>query len=450
VSIRFEMTLKKSFLTYLKNTLGIPDNAGILLAISGGVDSMCMLNLFENTSYRIVVAHVNFQLRGEDSNGDELMIKNRCKEQGIVFQSKKFETVEYAKMHKISTQMAARDIRFTYFNQLMEELSLDFIATAHHAEDSLETALLNLIRGTGLSGLKGILPRQNNLIHPLLFVQKEEILAFAVENKLKWREDSSNVSIKYKRNFIRHKVVPLLKEQNPQIASNFLQTSKRITDSLDFIERQAKLFMEENILKGNEDWRIKKSVFFNPDYKVLVEYWLETFGFNYSSMDSILHSEDSLSGTHFLSSSHLLNIDRDFIIVSILKEKEKFYELITEDIKFLEGDFGRLTFERIKEYPPKHDLTKENYAFMDLTKLKFPLILRNWELGDRIIPFGMKGSKKVSDFLIDCKMPLPEKEKVLVLCSDNEIIWILNHRVSANAAIDEKSSRMLKVSILLS
>lgn len=440
------MALKKSFLTYLKNTLEIPENAGILLAISGGVDSMCMLKLFENTSYRLLVAHVNFQLRKEDSIGDELMIKNYCKEKSIPFQSNKFETLEYAQKYKISTQMAARDIRFGYFNQLLKAYNLDFIATAHHAEDSLETALLNLTRGTGLSGLKGILPKQNNLIRPLLFVQKAEILAFAEENQLKWREDSSNISIKYKRNFLRHKVIPLLKEQNPQITSNFLQTSKRVSESLDFIERQSNLFIDKNVREINEKWWIEKLVLFNSDNKVLVEFWLESFGFNYAAINSILLSEKSLSGTQFMSPTHLLNIDRDFIIVSILKEKVIVNELIKDDVKFFTGHFGRLTFETINEYPDKEDLMFKQYAFLDLSKLKFPLNLRNWEQGDKFVPFGMKESKKISDFLIDQKVPLPEKEKVLVLCSENEIVWVLDYRVSALAAIDKNSSNILKIS----
>lgn len=440
------MALKKSFLTYLKNTLEIPENAGILLAISGGVDSMCMLKLFENTSYRLLVAHVNFQLRKEDSIGDELMIKNYCKEKSIPFQSNKFETLEYAQKYKISTQMAARDIRFGYFNQLLKAYNLDFIATAHHAEDSLETALLNLTRGTGLSGLKGILPKQNNLIRPLLFVQKAEILAFAEENQLKWREDSSNISIKYKRNFLRHKVIPLLKEQNPQITSNFLQTSKRVSESLDFIERQSNLFIDKNVREINEKWWIEKLVLFNSDNKVLVEFWLESFGFNYAAINSILLSEKSLSGTQFMSPTHLLNIDRDFIIVSILKEKVIVNELIKDDVKFFIGHFGSLTFETINEYPDKEDLMFKQYAFLDLSKLKFPLNLRNWEQGDKFVPFGMKESKKISDFLIDQKVPLPEKEKVLVLCSENEIVWVLDYRVSALAAIDKNSSNILKIS----
>jgi tRNA(Ile)-lysidine synthase len=439
------MTLKKSFLTYLKNTLKIPDNAGILLAISGGVDSMCMLRLFENTRYRLMVAHVNFQLRGEDSTGDELLIKNYCQDREIGFQSIRFDTLLYARENKISTQMAAREFRYPWFNQLLENFHLDYIATAHHAEDSLETALLNLTRGTGLSGLKGILPKQGKLIRPLLFAQKSDIMAFAEIEKIEWREDSSNASDKYKRNFIRHQVVPLLKEQNPKLAFNFLQTSKRIADNLEFIERLAQEFITKNVNISSNVNSIQKELFFNADNRVLVEFWLENFNFNYTSIDAILNSKESLSGSQFLSETHKLIIDREAVFVFTNKDKTEVKLLIDEHTSGLNGDFGHLTFELISEFPTKVELTNSSLAFLDLTKLKFPLVLRNWALGDKFNPYGMKGSKLISDFLIDLKITLLEKEKVLVLCSDEDIVWVLGHRTSAIAAIESNTSNVLKI-----
>jgi tRNA(Ile)-lysidine synthase len=437
--------LEHTFLTYLKNTLAIPENAGILLAISGGVDSMCMLRLFERSNYRIMVAHVNFQLRSEDSLGDELMIKNYCSKHKIGFQSIKFDTLKYAKENKVSTQMAARELRYPWFESLLAIHQLDFVATAHHSEDSLETALLNLVRGTGLSGLKGILPKQGRLIRPLLFAKKDEIMEFAKREAIEWREDSSNASDKYKRNFIRHQVIPLLKELNPKATENFQNTSKRVSSALNFIEEQKRRFVNKHVKNHLGFLCVVKKVFFHSNNEVLITSWLEDFGFNYTQITDILHAEKSLSGTQFASNSHILIIDREVVSVDFLNEEMPVEILIDKSTIEIDNAFCHLDFQTRTEFPSKDLLINTSKAFLDLNKLKYPLILRPWKQGDRFIPYGMKGSKLVSDYLIDEKISMLIKPKILVLCSGEDIVWLMNYRVSAIAAIDKNSNNILVI-----
>jgi tRNA(Ile)-lysidine synthase len=438
--------LEQTFLTYLKNTLAIPENAGILLTISGGVDSMCMLRLFERSNYKIMVAHVNFQLRAEDSVGDELMIQNYCHEHKIGFESIKFDTLEYAKENKISMEMAARELRYTWFETLLKKYKLDYIATAHHAEDSLETAILNLVRGTGLSGLKGILPMQGNLIRPLLFAQKNEILEFAKLEKIVWREDSSNASDKYKRNFIRHQVIPLFKELNPRVTENFLTTSKRVSTALKFIEVQKKQLIKEYVNSRSGSFYINKLIFFQKENEILITACLEDFGFNYVQITDILRSEKSLSGTRFFSDTYVLGIDREEVNICLLNDSLPVEIFIEKSTIEIDDVFGHLRFKTINNFPSKELLFDTSMAFLDLNKIKFPLVLRNWKQGDRFVPYGMKGSKLVSDYLIDEKVPLHEKQKVLVLCSGEEIVWLMNYRVSSIAAINNESDNILVIS----
>lgn len=434
------------FLTYLKTTIKVSDSDGILLTVSGGVDSMCMLRLFEATKYRVVVAHCNFSLRGEDSDGDEEMIRNYCEQREISFETTKFDTLAFASQHKISTQMAARDLRYPWFESLLLKHDLKWIATAHHAQDSLETALLNLTRGTGISGLKGILPKSANLIRPLLFANKEAIKAFAEENKIPWREDSSNASDKYNRNHVRHHVIPLLEKLNPKLVKNFHQTSSRVNNALTYIKNELERFKEKHLEIQNDGFKVAFEVFFDEKKKAIVEFWLEELGFNYDVSTSILAAKDSLSGSQFMSANHRLLIDRETVIVTSLSKKmKKVLIKIDVSLKEVKSDFGSLFFTERSLFVSRNELVKKNKAFLDASKLRYPLTLRNWEKGDVFQPYGMKGKKKVSDYLIDEKIPISEKEKTMVLCSGDEIVWLVGQRISEKFKIDKTTSEVLEV-----
>ncbi|MCL4140017.1 UNVERIFIED_CONTAM: hypothetical protein GTU68_054145 [Idotea baltica] len=407
---------------------------------------MCMLRLFEGTKYKLVVAHCNFSLRAESSDGDEDMIRAYCKERSITFESIKFDTLAYADEHKVSTQMAARDLRYPWFESLLKQYGLKWIATAHHAQDSVETALLNLTRGTGLSGLKGILPKSGNLIRPLLFAKKADIISFAEQNEIPWREDSSNASDKYKRNHIRHHVIPLLEELNPKLLENFANTGTRLNNALIYIKSEFGLFKKKYLRNENGSIVIDAEVFFNPEKATLIEFWLGELNFNYDAISAMLASKDSLSGSQFLSKSHRLLFDRETVIVTLREHTVPKIELsidsLTEELEF---DLGKLTFQKLSKFPPKEDLLNPNKAFLNMAHLAYPITLRNWQKGDVFQPFGMKGKKKVSDFLIDEKVPVSEKEKTLVLCSGNEVIWIVGKRISEKIKIDRSTSEVLEI-----
>ncbi|AWV98554.1 tRNA lysidine(34) synthetase TilS [Arcticibacterium luteifluviistationis] len=434
------------FLTYLKTTIKISEFDGLLLAVSGGVDSMCMLRLFEGTKYKVVVAHCNFSLRGEHSDGDEELIKAYCSQRGIKFETIKFDTLGYAAEQKISMEMAARDLRYTWFEGLLKKHKLQWIATAHHAQDSLETALLNLTRGTGLSGLKGILPKTDRVIRPLLFAKKDDIKAFAEQEGIPWREDSSNASDKYNRNHVRHHVIPLLEKLNPKVVENFHHTSSRVTNALDYIKNELLVFKRDYLKTTEDSISIASDVFFDESKATLVEFWLEELGFNYDTTISVLASKESLSGSQFFSASHRLLIDRETVIVTLISQKTEMLDIeIPNDSEDVECIFGNLKFKVFSDLPSKEELIKPTKAFLNVAKLNYPLKLRKWQKGDVFQPFGMKGKKKVSDFLIDEKVPVSEKEKVMVLCSDREIVWLLGYRISENFKIDKSTSQLLEV-----
>lgn len=436
--------MKKAFLTYLKNTIRIPEKSGVLLAVSGGVDSMTMLQLFENTTFNVVVAHCNFFLRGSDSDGDERMIAKYCEEKGIVFKNIKFKTLEEAKKRKISTQMVARELRYEWFDKLLKEEKLDFIATAHHAEDSFETALLNLTRGTGISGLKGILPKSGNMIRPILFAEKQAILTYANKNNIPWREDSSNTSDKYKRNFVRHQVLPLLQKLNPKMFQGFLQTGERVSLAFDFLRTSSEKFIKEKVHAKDKELSMALSDFFNPENRAMIDFWLDSLNFNYSTISSIFRSQEYISGTQFLSSSRQLLIDRDKVIILPFSDSHVVNLEIDEGLKELDLGMYRLRMEKNRIFPTDEDLKNPNRAFLNYTKLKFPLTLRNWRKGDSFNPFGMKGNKLVSDFLIDEKVPLHLKKKTLVLCSGDEVVWILGHRIADGYKVEKADQEIVK------
>ncbi len=406
---------------------------------------MSLLHLFQKTEYTILVAHCNFSLRGEDSDGDQAMIRKYCESHKIAFETVKFDTAKEAEMAGVSTQMIARSLRYDWFNELKQKLDLGFVATAHHSGDSLETALLNLTRGTGIKGLKGILPLKNELLRPLLFTNKETIRAYAEKEQIPYREDSSNASDKYHRNFIRHKVMPLLESINPNLRVGFLQTSERVAKALDFIEQKTEKFKKAYILKENGFDKILQKDFFEPENRVPLEFWLDELGFNYDTVNAIFKEEVRISGKQFKSPTHQLTFDRESILVNVLSSIDDIRIEISMEETAIDTKFGVLKLKVIDEFPPLESLKMQCKAYLDFSKLKFPLILRNWRKGDRFKPFGMKHSKLISDFLIDQKIALPVKEKTMVICSDNEIIWVVGYRISDNYKVNKSCSKLLEL-----
>lgn len=417
------------FLQFIKKHALIDSKAKVLLAISGGVDSMLLWSLVEASNIDYAIAHCNFQLRGEDSDGDEAFVKQRAARLDIDCQIKKFDTESYATINKVSTQMAARDLRYAWFETLCDQHGYSKIFLAHHANDDVETLMLNMARGTSIKGLTGMDAIGGRLVRPLLEITKDEILDFARSNGISWREDSSNAEVYYKRNFVRKEIIPAFESLNP----DFLHTMKRnIAKNKEVAKLIANLIaqLKSDIVSFDETgFSIKKSDLINRDIGAYVlSELLKEFGFNYTQADEMISGLDGLAGKVYRSPSHELVVDRGLLKGRMIDEVQNQHYLVEANDHLMTDGF-EYTSSIMEGEGIQIDKTSVN-AMFDLDKLKFPLLLRKWREGDKFRPLGMKGQKLVSDLLVDLKLSVFEKEFVYVLSSEEEIVWVVGCRIS--------------------
>lgn len=424
-----------------KEKLFMPDNK-ILLAVSGGIDSVVMAELFFLAGYDFGIAHCNFKLRGNDSDKDEKFVKDIAAKFKIPFFIKRFDTFKYSDENKISIQMAARELRYYWFTELLKKEDYKYTATAHHCNDSIETFFINLIRGTGISGLHGILPKQGNVIRPLLFAGRDEIEAFQKENKIKFREDKSNLSDKYLRNKIRHKLLPVIKEIEPDIEKVMQKNISRFaeTENIYFKEiekKKKKVVKEKNekiIILIDELQKLK------PLKTYLYEFLL-AYNFGFADVENITISLEGISGKQFFSPTHRLLKDRNSLIITPLTDNK------IQDIFINKSDKEILSPLRLKINIEKNIVisSDKNIACLDYSKLEFPLLLRKWKRGDVFVPFGMTGKKKLSDFFIDQKLSIIQKEQIWLLCSGENIVWIVGHRIDNRYRVTKNTKRVFRL-----
>ncbi len=440
----------ESFLKYIKEQKLIDPSDKILLAVSGGVDSVVLCKLLHQAKIKFAIAHCNFTLRGEESDEDELFVEGLAEQYNVAFHSISFDTNSFAKKNKLSVQVAARELRYKWFDEIKTQFNFTLIATAHHQDDSIETFFINLLRGSGIRGLHGILPKQGDIIRPLLFVNKVEIETFAKKNKLKFRRDSSNNTDKYLRNKIRHKLIPLLNTINPSANKNIADTIENLREVeaiyLKSIEKKKLKIVEEK--NGLVKISIKELEKLKPLSAYLFEY-LYPLGFNSKMIDDILESLNSESGKQFFSGTHRLIKDRNYLIISTNEKiiDSKNINIIVSQKEIKVGS-NKIVFKKML-HSKKVDLkVSKDIAQIDFEKLKFPLQLRKWEHGDTFHPIGMKGKKKLSDFFIDQKFSLIEKENTMVLISDNKIVWIVGHRIDDRFKITDKTKQIYFANLL--
>lgn len=417
----------------------------ILLAVSGGLDSMVMLNLFKRSNYTIGVAHCNFQLRGSEAEEDERFVADACKAADVPFFVKKFNTRDYATANKLSIQAAARELRYAWFQELMSEERFAFLATAHHVNDSLETVLLKWIHGSSLESFAGIPVRNKKVIRPMLFATRTQLADFASEKGIMWRNDSSNDSDDYQRNFIRHQVVPRLKEINPALESTFLHGLKKITGELEFLRTQLEQWKAEHIHQKVGQVFINKAALLNATFSdSLLWRVVREYGFNIDQCHDMMQAMQSQSGKKFIGTSHLLTLDRDHIIISPYDDA---YEAVTirEKNESVVRGVWEISIERTTS---KEISTSSIVASLDADKVKFPITWRYWQPGDSFYPLGMENRKKLSDFLIDRKIPLADKNGISVLESDGEIIWVVGHRIDNRYKITPETKSVVTFSVL--
>ena len=432
-----------AFQNHIKSNQLFQPTDKILLAVSGGKDSMAMLHLFVAAKMSIGVAHCNFQLRAKAAHEDEDFVKQTCQQLNVPFHSIKFDTANYAEKNKISTQMAARELRYNWFEEIKNTHHYHSIATAHHQNDVAETMLINLTKGSGLSGLHGIKAKNNNVVRPLLCFTSDEIQQYIKNNNIVFREDQSNASVKYVRNKIRHEVLPRLTEINPNIietlnkaATHFSATENILNQKIE--EEKKRCFTTENeLIKINIEYLQQ----LHP-LTTYLYYFLSPYHFNFDDCEQIALSLNGNSGKQFFSTTHQLIKDRAFLLLSPKTENQPEPIIIHTINDFTESPIN-IKFELIKNKNTTFK-TAKNLAYLDTDKIAFPLYFRKWKEGDSFTPFGMKGKKKLSDYFIDEKFSIPEKEATWLLTDKNDnIIWIVNSRTDDNFRVSEQTKTIL-------
>ncbi|GAA0761612.1 tRNA lysidine(34) synthetase TilS [Psychroflexus lacisalsi] len=415
-----------------------------IIAISGGIDSVVLAHLCHSLNLNFSLAHCNFKLREEESDKDAQFIKGLANSLKCQFFIKEFDTKETAKTNKNSIQITARNLRYNWFYELVKSTNHHYLVTAHHLNDSLETFIINLSRSTGIKGLSGI-PGKNDFIRrPLLTFTRNEIESFALEKKIEWTEDQSNKSTKYLRNKIRHQVVPTLMDLTPNFLKNFKSSLIKIQEAELLIEDYTHLLFKEIVNKKQNSYEIsieKLNSFSNQ--KAVLYQLLEGFGF--TEWDDVYHLKDAQTGKKVYSSTHQLIKDRENLILKTL-ESSAFETLkIKKDEKNIDVENLKLKVEEVSQLG-KFD---SQIAYVDKSKLKFPLSLRSIQNGDYFYPFGMEGKKKLSDFLKDERISSHLKSSQLVLCNGNEdIIWVLNLRTDDRYKVNESTEDILKIEII--
>ena len=431
------------FQNHIKDNQLFQPTDKILLAVSGGKDSMAMLHLSVAAKFNIGVAHCNFQLRDKAADEDELFVQQTCQQLNIPFHSIRFDTAEHAEKHKISTQMAARELRYNWFEEIKTTHHYHFIATAHHQNDVAETMLINLTKGTGLSGLHGIKAKNNHIIRPLLCFTSDEIQQYIKNNNIVFREDQSNASVKYVRNKIRHEVLPKLAEINPNIIDTLNETAKHLLATENILDQ--KIEEEKKHCFTTENKLVKINIAYLRQLHPLATYlyyFLSPYHFNFDDCEQIALSLNGNSGKQFFSTTHQLIKDRVFLLLSPKTEKQPEPIIIHTINDFAESPIN-IKFELIENKKITFK-TAKNIAYLNADKIDFPLCFRKWKEGDSFTPFGMNGKKKLSDYFIDEKFSIPEKEATWLLTDKNDnIIWVVKSRTDNYFKVNSTTKTIL-------
>lgn len=423
----------QDFLKFIEREQLFDSSQRILLAVSGGLDSVVMAHLFYKAGFSIAIAHCNFALREKDSDTDQEFVADMAKEWDLPFYTIKFDTKDYARQAHISIQMAARDLRFAYFDELLKFHAFDYYATAHHQDDDAETFFINICRGTGIKGMRGILPKNGKLLHPLLFASRHQIETYAKQEGLKHREDSSNASDKYLRNKIRHHILPQCKELHPAFVTHLQESMQRLSQCRDVVEEWYRQHVsaltvqkEKDIVEISVDSLCKI-----PQYALFLYEYLSRFGFSTSQIGQItLHLQKEQSGKYYDSSTHRLLKNRGRLL---LQKKE-----IREDnIRISCTVLDRTSLESLQTPP--------HIAYFDKASIKEEVYVRKWQAGDYFYPLGMKNKQKLQDYFSNHKFSLYDKENTYLLCSGNDILWIMGHRIDNRFRVKKDTEEVLCV-----
>lgn len=423
-------------------------NDTLLVGVSGGIDSVVLVDMLYHAGLAFAVAHCNFNLRGEESDQDETFVNSLAAFYDKPYFHQSFNTEEVAEDRGISVEMAARDLRYTWFEETRKNHHFDWITVAHHRDDQVETFMLNLARGTGISGLTGMKIVNGKIVRPLLFASRKEIEAYAECRQLHFREDCTNAVTDFQRNKIRHLVLPLLEELNPSFRDSMLETISHLRDTsaiyFQAIERARDLVVRKTTTDDLE-FSVTELKMLNPIAAYLFEL-LKPYHFNSDVVDELVKVLDGQPGKQFFSATHRAVLDRDRILIQNLTDISDNRYYLEEDCTSLDRPV-RLSISTVKRESSFRLNTSSNIACLDKDKLQFPLILRRWQKGDYFQPLGMKGMKKLSDFFVDEKLSLPQKEKCWLLTNGEEIVWILGERLDNRYKITSETKNILVVKL---
>jgi tRNA(Ile)-lysidine synthase len=450
------MTLLQKFQTHWQQNFAqlSPANCHLMLAVSGGVDSVVLVDLVHKAGFPFTIAHANFQLRKEESTRDEEFVRSLGDKYNREVLVRHFDTQQYATDQKISIQEAARDLRYGWFAELVLRYQKDtkqsaWILTAHHADDNIETLLMHFFRGTGINGLTGIpsIQKERSLVRPLLGFRKQELLQYANDNGLPFVEDSSNASDKYTRNFFRNTLLPQIREVFPQAEENLLHNIERFSGTAILYRQSVEQHLKKLVEHKNNEWHIpvlkwKKT---EPLHSISWEL-IRPYGFTAAQTDEVIRLLDAENSSYISSPTHRIIKNRNWMIISPLEENIAQHILIEEDEKMVGFEHGSLQLQHISGAGEISNSLTE--AFLDRKEISFPLLLRRWKQGDYFYPLGMQKKKKLSRFFIDQKLSRTEKEKAWVLESDKKIVWIVGYRIDNRYRITGKTKDILHLSYL--
>ena len=430
-------------------------NGKLILALSGGIDSMVLADMLLQAKAEFVLAHCNFHLRGEESDGDEQFVRDYAERKGLTIYVKQFDTLNYAEEHKLSIEMAARELRYAWFEELRQQLQYDYIVVAHHADDQLETFFINVLRGAGIRGLKGMQPVNGHIIRPLFDVPRVEIQQYAEEHQLQWREDHTNAETLYLRNKIRHELLPVIDSISKEGRASILKSMSHLASENELYRELVREKLSQMVaplrganscvgsdatdlasLRDAESFRFSLNFPLSTLHFPLLFEWLRDYGFNSDQVHFIHEAlNNGQPGTSFFSPTHRVTIEREGVeLTEICKKSDISVELSYQEIE--------------KDSNFEIDKSPE-VAQLDYDKLTFPLQLRKWQAGDRFHPLGLKGSKLLSDFFVDQKMTTRQKEECQVLTTaDGQIVWVVGRRVDDRFKVTDKTKTVLKVQIV--
>jgi tRNA(Ile)-lysidine synthase len=434
------MELFQHFINHVKHQNLFEKTDHLLLAVSGGADSAVLCELCHRAGYSFSIAHANFQLRGKESDDDEEFVRHLADIYKVPVHVRLFETRQYVAQKTISVQVAARELRYNWFNELLVA-GHRWLLTAHHAGDNTETMLMNFFRGTGISGLRGILPKANNTVRPLLPFSKDDIIHFARESNLQWREDSSNISDKYSRNYFRNSIIPMIKNIYPEAESNMRENAGRFRE-IEVLYNQSLDLHKKRLLekKGSEIHipllKLKKA---QPLHTIVHEI-IKSYGFSAHQVDDVVHLIDGEHGKFIASSTHRIIKNRNWLIIAEKEPAPTDFIIIEKDQTDAGGGILKINISSAVVIS-----TDPLIAHIDSREIIYPLILRKWKEGDYFYPIGMTRKKKVSRFLIDQKLSPTQKEKILVLESNKKICWVAGQRIDNRFRITAATKKIVQL-----